>query len=500
MPPTDSLKSAGARRDSSADLPFPDKREFFTVGLVLALFLVLCIGIQGRYIPWGDEVQFVDPAANLYYKIGFVSTEWSNQTDSTFWCGNAPVYPALLYTAFRTFHFSQRVARSVTSGTMALAVFFLWMGVRRARFLARPNTRLLLLVLVLTGYGGYMCYANIRYESLGLLECSLALLAYTLPKPLLRNICLFVLGVCMVLTNLQLPQYAVALVLILSYAYSRRFALLWRVRFLYLGHVAGGAALLLLYALHSGALNAFRINLKQQAGQPIGEKLHHLSAYFQYDASLVALLLFLLVSLAIVRRETRTEARRSILAGLLICTTIPLFFFLVRFFAFSSAWMVYIPAAVCVCRTLESKIHRSAGWKTFAVLCCAAAIAFGLPKALLGIVTDWQVRNYAVVDQFVAANVGTNDVAYCEPAAYFAARPRASRVYGPGYLDVMNAAEKKAITVILVAPAQQAEVVRNLGGHWTTIRQLVRDSRSSPQKLLPFSTNFSCRLNVLRRS
>ena len=497
MPRAVSPNSFSVRDSLGANLA--SKYELLAVGIALALFLALCTGIQGRYIPWGDEVQFVDPAANLYYQAGFVSTEWSNQTDRTFWCGNAPAYSALLYLGFQTFHFSQAVARSVTAVTMALAVFFLWVGVRRARFLSHPNTRLLLLVLVLTGYGGYLCYSNIRYESLCLLECSLALLAYSLTRPLLRNACLFVVGVCMLLTNLQLPQYALALVLILSYAYSQRFALLWRLRFLYLGNVAGGAALILLYASHNGALNAFRINLRQQAGQPLGEKLHHFSFYFQYDASLVALLLFLLVSLAIVSRSPQPEARRSILAGLLICTTIPLFFFLARRFVFSSAWMVYVPAAVFVCRILDAKIHRSASWKTFAVLCCAAAIAFGLPKALLGIATDWQVRSYAVVDRFVAANVGTNDIAFCEPAAYFAARPRAARVYGPGYLDVMNAAEKKAITVILVAPPNQAEILRNLGGKWITIQQLVRDSRSSPQAMLPFSTNFSCRLNVLRR-
>ena len=188
------------------------------------------------------------------------------------------------------------------------------------------------------------------------------------------------------------------------------------------------------------------------------------------------------------------------MAGLLIGTLVPLFFFLARRFVFSSAWMVYIPAVVCVCRLWEANIYRSRPAKSFAVLCCAAAIAFGLPKALLGIVTDWRVRDYSVVEQFVAANVAPSDIAFCEPAAYFAARTRAARVYGPGYLEVINPAEKKAITVVFVAPGNEAEVRRTLGGHWTLVRQLVRDSRSSPEKLLPVSTNFSCRLNVLRRA
>ena len=499
MPQNAFLHSYPPAEDSFVS-SFFDKNEFLRVGVVLALFLALFMGIQGRYIPWGDEVQFVEPAANAYYHIGFVSRQHSNETDRTFWCGNVPGYSTLLYVSFLTFGFSQTVARSVTAGTMALAVFILWVAVRRARFLSHPNTRLLMLVLVLTGYGGYMCYANIRYEGLCLLECSLALLAYGFNRPLLRDACLFVVGVAMFLTNLQLPQYEVALVLILSYVYSLRFGLLWRLRFLFLGNVVGGAALLLLYATHSGTLNAFRINLQQQVGLPISEKLHHFSHYFQYDASLLALLLFLLVSVAIVGRGPQAEPRRAILAGLLIVTVIPVFFFLARYFVFSSAWMVYVPAVVCVCRVWDAKIFASRSWKIFAVLCFTAAIAFGLPKALLGIVTDWRVRNYAIVANFVTANVGPEDVVFCEPAAYFAARPRAARVYGPGYLEVINAAEKEAITVILVAPANEATVLRTLGGHWTTIGQLVRDSESSTERLLPFSTNFSCRLNVLRRS
>ena len=246
---------------------FSNRREFLALGVVLVLFLGVCTCIHGRYIPWGDEVQFVDPAANLYYKVGFVSTEWSNQTDRTFWSGNAPAYPALLYIAFRTFHFSAAVARSVNYVTMALAALFLWSAVLRGRLVTNLRTRWLMLAFVLTGYGGYACYANIRYDCLSFLECSLALLAYTVTRPVIRNGCLFVLGAAMVLTNLQLPQYAVALVLIVTYAYSLGSATVWKLGFLYLGMVAGGVALLVVYASHSGSLDAFRVTIQQQAGQ-----------------------------------------------------------------------------------------------------------------------------------------------------------------------------------------------------------------------------------------
>lgn len=474
--------------------------EFLMLGIVLVLFLAVCTCIQGRYLPWGDEVQFTDPAANLYYKLGFVSRQHSNQTDRTFWCGNVPGYSTLLYTAFWTFHFSQAVARFATYLVMALAVLFFWVAVRRAGFLSQPRTRLLMLVFVLTGSSCYTCYSNIRYDGLCFLECSLALLAYTINKSVIRNSCLLILGAAMALTNLQLPQYAVALILILTYVFSLGFTAIWRLRFMYLGFLVGGVTLILLYACHHGTLEAFRTNLQQQAGQSIWIKLHDLNYYFQYDPSLIALVVFLLASLAIVRIRPASSARQASIAGLLICTVIPIFFFLARRFVFSSAWMVYVPAVVCVCRVLEAKIAPSRSWKTFAAVCCVASISFGLPKALAGILTDWRIRNYAVVDTFIAASVGATDSAFCDPAAYFSARPRVARIYGPGYLEVMNAAEKRAITVLIVSPANEAEAIRQLGGKWITTRQLVRDSKSSTERLLPYSTNFTCHLKVLRRS
>ena len=500
MPQTVFPGSSNKTRTSSIGA-YIHENELLMTGLVLVLFLAVCACMQSRYIPWGDEVQFVDPAANLYSKLGFVSTEWANQTDRTFWAGNAPGYSMLLYLFFCIVHFSQTVARSVNDVTMALAVFFLWSAVRRGSWLAHPNTRLLMLVLVLTGYGCYSCYENIRYDGLCFLECALAFWACTVPRPIIRNVCFFVIGAVMILTNLQMPQYVLLLLLILTYAYSAGFGLLWKVRFLFLGFVAGGASLFLLYASHSGALTAFWVTLRQQAGQSVWEKLQDLPNYFQYDFSLAALLLFLLASFWVVRRHsTNPRARQPVIAGLLLCTVIPVFFFLARRYVFSSAWMVYIPAAVCVCQVLEARINPSRGWKTFAVLCCAVSMGFGLPKALAGMLNEWSLRNYAVVEAFVAANVRTGDVVFCEPAAYFAARPRAARVYGPGYLDVINAAEKKAITLVIVAPENEARVIHAFGGKWIAVRQLVRNSESSSEKLLPISTNFSCRLNVLRRS
>ncbi len=491
------LSQSLVHADESSPGGSTDRNEVLWLGTTLALFLALNVFIRSRYIPWGDEVQFADPAANLFYRLGFVSTEWSNQTNRTFWSGNAPLYPIFLYVVFRLFGFSQTVARSINYPMMVLAVWSLWAAVRRAGFLGQAKMRLLMVALVLTGYSCYTCYSNIRYDCLSLLECSLVFLTYTATSPSVRNSFLFVLGTAMLLTNLQLPQYMVVLALIVSFAFSLGFTLMWRLRFLWLGFAAGGVSLLLLYASNSGSLQGFFLTLRQQAGQPLRDKVTDLHYYFQYDASLGALFLLLLVSFAVVRTGFSSSARKPMIAGLLICIAIPAFFFLSRRFVFSSAWMVYVPAVVCVCWVLEAKINDSRLWKTFALICCASSMAFGLPKAVAGILNDWTIRNYAVLESFVAANVTDKDRAFCDPAAYFATKPRAVAVYGPGY--PMSASEKQAITLIIVDPENEEKTTRDLGGRWVVVQTLTRDSRSSSERMLPFSSKFSCRLKVLRR-
>jgi hypothetical protein len=406
----------------------------------------------------------------------------------------------LLSAVFELTQFSQTAARWTNYVIMVLAVALLWWCVRKAGFVARAETRLLMVGLVLAGYSCYTCYSNIRYDGLCLLECVLAFACYESKLPLLRNVGLFLVGTVMVLTNLQLPQYLVLLVAILSYAYSLGWKLIRSLSPLGAGFVGGAASLFLLYASHPGALAAFRTTLQQQAGQSVWEKFGDLHTYFEYDGSLAAVFLLLLVSFVLIRRNSERGERQTAMAGLLVCTVIPVFFFLARRFVFSSAWMVYVPAVICVCRVLESRVATARSWRVFAIACCVAAIMAGLPKSVAGIVTDWKIRDYALVDRFVAAHVKPSDRLFCDPAAYFAARPRVSRVYGSGYLEVMNRAEKQSVTVVIVPPAKEVEVTRALGGRWKAEDQLVRTSKQSPERLLPFSTNFTCQLRVLRRA
>ena len=489
--------------DSDAVVPPTEsaiRNEYLLLAAMLGVFVIWCGCIQGRFIPWNDEIQFADPGVNLHFGSGLVSGQWSNQTDGTFWSGNVPGYSTLLCAVFETVRFSQAVARWTNYLIMVLAVAMLWWCVRRGKFVERAESRLLMAGLVLTGFSCYTCYTNIRYDGLCLLECVLALACYQSVHSWIRNAGLFVVGAVMVLTNLQLPQYVVLLVLILSYAYSLGWKLLQELSSLGVGFAGGAGGLFLLYASHPGALEAFKTTLQQQAGQSVWEKMGDLHAYFEYDGSLTAIFLLLLVSFIVLRKKVEWRERRTLVAGLLVCTVIPACFFLARRFVFSSAWMVYVPAVVCACRVLEARVETSRSWKVFAAACCAMAIGWGLPKATAGIVTDWKIREYAVLDRFVTAHLKPGDTVFCDPAAYFAARPRVSRVYGPGYLDVINGAEKQSITVIMVSPSKEAEVTRALGGKWEPEDQLIRISKQSPDRLLPFATNFTCQLRVLRRA
>ena len=94
-----------------------------------------------------------------------------------------------------------------------------------------------------------------------------------------------------------------------------------------LGLAGGAGCLFLLYASHPGALEAFGTTLQHQAGQSVWEKMFDLHFYFEYDGSLTDIFLLLLVSFIAIRKNVESRERRTLVAGLLVCTVIPACFF-----------------------------------------------------------------------------------------------------------------------------------------------------------------------------
>ena len=77
--------------------------ESIAASLILFSFLFASLLVATRTpTVFMDEVEYTDPAANLYFGKGFTSTMWA-QDRHEFWCGNVPLYQGLLFAAFKIF-------------------------------------------------------------------------------------------------------------------------------------------------------------------------------------------------------------------------------------------------------------------------------------------------------------------------------------------------------------------------------------------------------------
>ena len=65
-------------------------------------------------------------------------------------------------------------------------------------------------------------------------------------------------------------------------------------------------------------------------------------------------------------------------------------------------------------------------------------------------------------------NITPTDWMYGEFATYYAAKPRAERIFLPYYLTAILSREKSRINVLMIAPKNLDEVTKTIGGHWAS--------------------------------
>jgi hypothetical protein len=160
--------------------------------------------------------------------------------------------------------------------------------------------------------------------------------------------------------------------------------------------------------------------------------------------------------------------------GLLSSTIIPVIFVSLAKFPTYYTWMVFVPAAVCVCSTLATmRIGRltTRAIGTGLALACLA----GLPLQLMAVSYDWQDRDHARVVETIAADLTKDDWVLCESQAYFAVKPTAARVFLADYIELMTSDEKRQVTVLIGSEETVREWCSTLGGEW----------RASPRRIVP---------------
>ncbi len=475
--------------------------EALIVVLILLAFFITCIATNLALQPvWLDEVLVTDPAANLYFGKGFVSTAWQYQTKEEFWASNAPLHQVLLYHWMLVFGFNPVSVRSINFLLMAIAIAIIWFSVYRLKLVTTSQTRLMLVALLIGGGGITLNYIAGRYDCIGIVLFSGALFAYSLTSEWLRYLLLLTIGIFIPIAGIYLLPYAAILSFLVVVYFGRKF--IKEVISLALG---GGIGLVFLYILYatngvakvlltsagghglSGAIDKLSPNIGQaefgeklkfvitHIPQILAIRLMNLPKWFLDDPSFVALLLLLVGLIIYCHHEHKFRLRSVASFGLAIAVIVPLVLGILRDYPFYYSWMAYIPLAICVTSEssrLWSDRHFLPG-RLLAIAVVTYACLPGLPMKIISSFHDqsWQ-RDYSQVEQFVTANISHKDRVYGDFEAYYPGRKTAEYILLPTYKDVISPQEKKEVSALIIRPENYQSVVNLFGGAWQETQSL----------------------------
>ena len=156
---------------------------------------------------WQDEVMYADPAVNWYQGRGFTSGAWYQQSPDAFWAGNVPLYEFVLFGWLKAAGFSLVIVRCFHYVAITGALVLLWLALWRLDLIRSGRGRLAFCALLGCCSSVTFVFRSARPESLSLLLVGMVLCACTLPSRPLRLAGLFLLGMLLLWSGLQMAAY-----------------------------------------------------------------------------------------------------------------------------------------------------------------------------------------------------------------------------------------------------------------------------------------------------
>jgi hypothetical protein len=445
--------------------------------LALMLFTLLAVNLatSSRFpLPWQDEDVFTDVAVNLATGRGFISSVnmCGEPSIDHFWSCNAPMFPFLLGQWIKVFGFKILAVRSLNYVLISICVFVLWYAVRRLAIIPRAPQRLLFVALLMTGYGMGFIYRSARYDCLGLLLFSLALLVYSLRSTPLRVGVIALLGALLPLAGIQLVLFSGLLcALMVGFLRSR---VLIEVIALGGGIVVGSAALLSLFHEKGVLANFLRALFGERNGR---------LQYVGKDPSFMILLVvcILLIIQQSLRRDFRLNSPLGI--GLACSVLIPAGMLILGKFPIYYSWMAYVPLAMCVSAAISDSTLTPSPLFSLGRAGLFLVCTIGLPVQLASAVYYWNGRDSAKIEALVRKNLNHDDWVYTQYSGYFAVREMTPYVFIP---FVIPDRYHDKITVLVVSPNDFDTYAHGIiGGEWRDTGEGISDSGHD---LLPSSS------------
>ena len=439
----------------------------------LLLLLVICVGffiinlITGILSPlvWQDEVQYADPAVNLYLGNGFVSGAWpSIQPDTTFWASYLPLYQFLTFGWLHITGFSPIGIRSLDYFLMVAAAGLLWLGVFRLNLVKTRWARLVVILLFLLGHGISWSYRTARPDPLGMLLLAIALVFYSLRSIRWRLAGFVLVGILSSFTGLQLIVYAVLigvlLILFLGWAVIKELIALG------VGVVVGFGLVYLLYT-YEGVWNYFTRSITDQSKIILSTITQRLGGGIDRSTVLLLVIGLLLLGYQVWRKTF--QWRSSLTFAVLATMVIPIGLFLINKFPIYYSWMVFIPLSIAVCSVVERPTQFPKIFYGLIAIGLFFVCIMGLPYRVVVVAADSNANDYSVVDNFVDQNISSQDWVYCQYAAYYAVKEKAAKTYVEDWSFSANVPlpeEVARINVIISSPTDYPRMAKGLGGQW----------------------------------
>lgn len=432
------------------------------VGAVLALNLVTA----SRYpAVWVDEVQFADPAVNWALGHGFTSSVWVKQGAHETFAGNAPLYPLLLSGWLSLTGVSAVAVRSLNYLLVSLLALLFHALLGRTGLVRSPWLRVAAAALVLTAHGLTFSYRMGRYDVLGMVWLVLAALLWTRERTAPRLAGLFVAGLFLAPSGLQLVPATILLC---------GLAVLFRPRedvpraAALLAGLFGGGVLLRVVLGALGTWEAFRASTGAVGviGKSVLDKVRDLPRVYSADKSLVLVAAAALVLLAATRRVALAAPFRSpLLFGLAALAVVPAALQVAAKFPLYYSWMAFLPLLAGVLSTLDAGTV-SKGARAASVVFLLAAAAVGLPLRLAAVASAWVARDPVRLEADLGERLSPDDVVVTDFKGYYVVKARAKGLFGLPYLGILTPAEKASVTALVLRPEALEAVKKAVGGHW----------------------------------
>lgn len=425
-------------------------------GLVVVALLVLLVGINiataDLYpLVWIDEVLLVEPAVNLATGSGLHSSAYSGQPRSEVWLSYMPLYPLVLSGWLRLFGVSLLSVRSFGIVLAAVSIGAVWLAARRHGILEARGSRIALVALAGCGAGISFSYRCGRGDTVTFALLAFSFLAVSDRSPLRRRLALLALGALVPISGLQGMAYVALLGALLFLFVGRK--VLEPVVILVAGSALGLAALFLvlramgLWGIFSRVILAGR----GLGGNLLVNALDRLSAFPKVaieDHSAILLALLCLAGLFSLREGSRSRILSAQAFGALCAVWIPTLMCAAGRYALYYAWMVWIPLCLAALRFHERGQASVVSPAVRRAVLVAAALV-GLPLQLALGFLNHSARSARLVDGMVASEVPPGLVVYCDPAAYYAVRRRASKVLLTTYNAQITAEEITSVGAVV---------------------------------------------------